>query len=58
MKTGEKFNESNKFADQVTAKLTKKLTSRGLYNQTPTYHYNSAFTADSKYLVLATAREG
>ncbi|MEI7833930.1 MAG: hypothetical protein WCJ56_12140 [bacterium] len=52
------FNESRAFSDDVTGRPSRQLTVSGLYNQTPTYHLNTAFTADSRYLVFATAREG
>ncbi|MFW6007435.1 MAG: hypothetical protein ACOCQ5_05535, partial [Halanaerobiales bacterium] len=58
MKKGQKFNESELFKDEVTSRPTRRLTKSGLYNQTPTYHYNTAFTEDSKYIVFASAREG
>ena len=58
MKIGETFNEASTFNDPVTAKLTRHLTCTGLYNQTPTYHLNAAFSADSRQIILASAREG
>lgn len=58
MKIGDIFNESSTFADAVTSKPTRRLSCQGLYNETPTYHLNAAFSKDSKYLVFASAREG
>ncbi len=52
------FNESVTMPDSATGRLTRRLTCRGMYNSTPTYHYNTAFSADSRYLVLGTARNG
>lgn len=58
MRVGESFNEAVAFIDEVTSRPGKRLTVSGLYNQTPTYHFKTAFSDDSKYLILATAREG
>lgn len=58
MHVGETWNESIEMRDSATGRPRRRLTSAGIYNTTPTYHYNSAFTADSRYLVFATAREG
>lgn len=58
MRHGEHWDESTAFPDIVTARASRRLTCHGHYNQTPTYHLNAAFTADSRYLVFATAREG
>ncbi len=55
---GDTWNESTVFADAVTGKITRRLTNDGLYNETPTYHLNAAFSADSRHLIFATAREG
>jgi hypothetical protein len=58
MKKGETFNESVELRDSATGRFTRRLTQAGLYNETPTYHLNAAFTADSRYLIFGTAREG
>lgn len=58
MKPHDTWCEAIEQRDLATARFTRRLTCMGTYNSTPTYHYNSAFTADSRYLVLATAREG
>jgi hypothetical protein len=55
---GTTFNESTTFRDTATGRITRKLTSKGAFNSTPTYHYNTAFTEDSRYMVFATARNG
>lgn len=52
------FNESIPFRDSATARASRRLTHRGVYNNTPTYHYNTAFSADSRYLVFTTYRLG
>ncbi|MDW7657060.1 MAG: hypothetical protein SCM11_07790 [Bacillota bacterium] len=56
LKIGIKWNESTRFTDNVTMKNIIKLTSYGQYNQTPTYHTNTAFTKDGRSLVFASAR--
>lgn len=58
MRKGERWNESVLLRDCSSAKLTRRLTDSGLYNETPTYHSRTAFSSDSRYLVFATAREG
>jgi len=58
MKPGYTWNESSTYKDPVTLRKVRRVTSRGLYNQTPTYHTNTAFTADGKYLIMATIRDG
>lgn len=58
MKAGETWNESVELRDPATARPRRRLTQNGIYNTTPTYHYNTAFTADSRHIVFATAREG
>jgi hypothetical protein len=55
---GQTWNESTVFEDAVTGRPTRRLTADGLYNETPTYHLNTAFSADSRSLIFATAREG
>ncbi len=51
---GDRFNESVSFADPVTSKPSRRLTQRRDFNQTPTYHLNACFSADSRYLVMAS----
>lgn len=51
---GDRFNESVAFADAVTSKLSRRLTQFRDFNQTPTYHLNACFSADSRYLVMAS----
>lgn len=55
---GECWNESETCRDPLTGRRVRRLSSRGLINQTPTYHTNSGFTADGRYLVLVSIREG
>ena len=47
---GDHFNESVAFADPVTSKASRRLTQFRDFNQTPTYHLNACFSADSRYL--------
>jgi hypothetical protein len=54
LRKGDVFDESEVFDDPVTSKLTRRLTSGRDFNQTPTYHLNAAFSADSRLLVMAT----
>lgn len=51
---GETFDESELFDDPLTSKLTRRLTRNRDFNQTPTYHLNAAFSADSRFLVMAS----
>ncbi len=57
-KKGESWNESEVYKDPWTLREVRKITSRGLYNQTPTYHTNIAFTEDGEFLIFASARHG
>ncbi len=58
MDVGETWNESREHADPLTGRTVRALTARGRINQTPTYHTNSGFSADSRWLVFASVREG
>lgn len=58
MQIGQTWNECQEFRDELTDRVVRRLTSRGRINQTPTYHTNSGFTANSRYLVFASVREG
>ena len=58
MDIGETWNESESCEDALTGRMVRRLTTRGRINQTPTYHTNSGFTSDGRYLVLASVREG
>jgi len=51
------YQESTTFDDLATGRRTRRVTSGGRYNQTPTYHYNACFTADSSSFVLCATRE-
>ncbi|MCK4982172.1 MAG: hypothetical protein KAS17_04560 [Victivallaceae bacterium] len=56
IKLGTSWNESSVFNDPITLRKITRLTSFGAYNQMPTYHTNTAFSADGKCLVFASAR--
>ena len=58
MLVGNVWNESEAFADPLTGRQVRRLTSTGRINQTPTYHTNSGFTADGDCSVFASVREG
>ena len=58
MHLGQTWNESVTVADPLTGRRVRRLTTQGLVNQTPTYHTNSGFTADGRFLVFVTIRDG
>ncbi len=55
---GQTWNESETYLDPVTLKRVRKVTRLGLYNQTPTYHTGTGWTADGEFMVFASARNG
>ncbi len=55
---GESWNESEVYRDSWTLRRVRRVTTAGLYNQTPTYHTNVAFSADGEFLVFGSARAG
>jgi len=58
MDIGHTWNESQTYRDPDTGRLVRRLSTRGRINQTPTYHTNSGFTADGRYLVFVSVRDG
>lgn len=58
MKKGQTWNESSTYRDPLTLRPVRRITQTGLYNQTPTYHTNTAFTSDGEFMIFATARQG
>jgi len=58
IEVGDTWNESAVFPDPLTGRWVRRLTRRGFINQTPTYHTNSGFTADGRYLALVSVRDG
>jgi hypothetical protein len=57
-KAGETWNESVVLRDPVTLRPIRRMTTFGQYNQTPTYHTNTAFTRDGRSIVFASGRQG
>lgn len=57
-KKGDTWNESETYKDAWTLREVRRITSRGLYNQTPTYHTNIGFSEDGEFLIFASARAG
>ncbi len=57
LQPGQAWNESSEFADSLTSRPTRRLTSSGLFNNTPTYHLNACFTRDSSRLIIGSYRE-
>jgi hypothetical protein len=55
---GEMWNESEAYKDAWTLRECRRVTTLGEINQTPNYHTNIGFTADSEFLVFWTLREG
>ena len=54
---GETWNESQTYRDAWTLRHVRQVTTRGVYNQTPTYHTNVGFTAGGEFLIFGSARE-
>jgi hypothetical protein len=50
---GDSWNESKLNKDPETERDVRRLTASGLWNEKPTYHTNTSFTADGEYLVFA-----
>ncbi len=55
---GQTWNEFEIYLDPVTLKRVRKVTRTGLYNQTPTYHTGTGWTADGEFMIFASARNG
>lgn len=55
---GDTWNESSVHKDPHTGRNVRRLTTTGLWNEKPTYHTNTAFTADGESLIFARAHEG
>jgi hypothetical protein len=54
---GKIWNEFETFEDELTGRIVRRLSTQGRINQTPTYHTNSGFSADGRYLVFVSVRE-
>lgn len=57
-KKGETWNESKVYRDSWTLRPVRRVTTEGSYNQTPTYHTGTAWTAEGEFLVFASGRQG
>ena len=55
---GETWNESETYRDAWTLRHVRRVTTQGLYNQTPNYHTNIGFSDDGEFLIFASARDG
>ena len=55
---GDCWNESETYKDSMTLRTVRRYTSTGLFNTTPTYHTNTAFTEDGEFFVFARGHEG
>jgi hypothetical protein len=55
---GTVFNESEMMADSITGRALLRLTKNRDYNQTPTYHIHTGFSADSRSMVFASWNTG
>ncbi|MHC4985883.1 MAG: TolB-like translocation protein [Planctomycetota bacterium] len=55
---GDTWNESSVHTDAETGRTVRRLTTSGLWNEKPTYHTNTAFSADGESLIFARAHEG
>jgi hypothetical protein len=56
MHPGQIFHESSTFPDPVSSRRVVRVTSSGHFNNTAGYHFNTAFSADSRYAVVKTRR--
>jgi hypothetical protein len=57
LKKGQVFNESEEFSDKLTGRASRRLTRFRRYNQQPTYHVNTCFSSDSRYMILTTDQD-
>lgn len=55
---GDSWNESTEFKDPMTGRLVRRLTNSGIWNEKPTYHTNTTFTADGEWMIFARADQG
>ena len=57
METGHRWNESRLEQDPLTGRGIRLLSTQGRINQTPTYHTNSGFTGDGRFLAFVSVRD-
>ena len=55
---GETWNESETYRDAWTLRTVRRVTTVGLFNQTPNYHTNIGFTSDGLFSIFASCRDG
>src|ERR1039458_8480583 len=55
---GATWNESEVYRDAVSLRRGRRLTTRGEFNVTPSYHTDTCFTADARALVFGSQRDG
>ncbi len=55
---GDTWNESRTYLDAWTRRTIRQVTTAGCYNETPTYHTATAWTADGEQFVFRTGRSG
>jgi hypothetical protein len=58
LEIGATWNESRIWADPLTGRTVRSVSTTGRINQTPTYHTNSGFTADGRFIAFVSVREG
>ena len=58
LRVGDVWSESETTIDSLSGRMVRRLTQTGRVNQTPTYHTNSGFSADGRFLAFASVREG
>ncbi len=58
LEVGSEWNESVSYIDEVSGLPVLRLTTKGVYNQGPTVHLNTAFSGGSDTVIFASLREG
>jgi hypothetical protein len=58
LEVGATWNESRTWPDPLTGRTVRSLSTAGRINQTPTYHTNSGFSADGRFIAFVSVREG
>jgi hypothetical protein len=56
LRPGATWNESRIEIDVPTSRPKRRLTTRGLFNNTPYHHFGTLFTDDSRFVILNTTR--
>lgn len=55
---GDRWNESQVSSDALTGRRVVRVTTAGQYNEKPSYHTGTTFTADGDAVLFATGRDG